>query len=181
MIQLDPNFLLVLFSQVISQELPEKGFPPNVHLYNKLVYQLGKAGRIEEAFKTFERMDDEGCHPNIGTYNIVINLLGSIGKVDLAHQLFQQMKEKGLEPNLQTYDIMVGLLVRAGRSELSTKICEEMVLNNFDSPEGALHILRQVNESICGLEDTRGYSELMNSCTNMLKGDGSALIINNTS
>ncbi|KAG0569852.1 hypothetical protein KC19_6G120700 [Ceratodon purpureus] len=162
--------------EVISQELPDKGFPRNVHLYNKLVYQLGKAGHTEKAFQTFERMSDEGCHPDTGIYNVVINLLGSVGKVDLAHQLFQQMKEKGCEPNLQTYDIMVGLLVRAGRSVLSTKVCQEMVLKHIEYPEGALKILRQAHENTQGLEDTRGYSDLVN----MLKGDGSALVINNT-
>lgn len=166
---------------MISQELREKGFPPNAHLYNKLVYQLGKAGQIEEAIKTFERMSDEGCHPDTRTYNIVINLSGSVGKVDLAHQLFQQMKKKGCKPNLQTYDSMVGLLVRAGRSELSTKVCQEMVSNHIESPEGALKILRLAHENTCGLEVTRGYSELIYTCTSMLKGDGSAQIINNTS
>lgn len=166
--------------EVISQELREKGFPPNAHLYNKLVYQLGKAGQIEEAIKTFERMSDEGCHPDTRTYNIVINLSGSVGKVDLAHQLFEQMKKKGCKPNLQTYESMVGLLVRAGRSELSTKVCQEMVSNHIESPEGALKILRLAHENTCGLEVTRGYSELIYTCMSMLK-DGSAQIINNTS
>lgn len=151
-------------SQVINQ-----GLPPNIDLYNKLIYQLGKAGQIEEASKTFERMGDEGCHPNTRTYNIVINLLGSVGKADLAYQLFQQMNEKGCSPNLQTYSIMVSLLVHAGRSELSTKVCQEMVSNHIEPQEGVLKILLQAHEDTCG-----GYSELVSTCQDMLKGDGSA-------
>lgn len=157
---------------MISQEFPEKGFPPNVNLYNKLIYHLGEAGQIEEASKTFKRMSDEGCHPDTETYNIVINLVGSVGKVDLAYQLFQQMKEKGCHPNLQTYSIMVGLLVHAGRSELSNRVCREMVSVHIEPQEGVLRIL-QAHEDASG--------ELVNTYLDMLKGDRSASIIKDAS
>lgn len=160
---------------MISQELPEKGHPRSVDLYNKLICQLGKAGQIEEAFKIFEIMGDEGCNPDSGTYNIVIDLIGTVGKVDLALQLFQQMKEKGFEPDIQTYSIMVGLLVHAGRSVLKFKVCQEMVSNHIEPQEGVLRILREAHGD--GSDGSEDYRELMSTHQDMLKGVGSASIV----
>jgi len=124
-------------------------------------------------------MGDEGCHPDTGTYNIVIHLIGTVGKVDLAHQLFQQMKEKGLEPDIQTYSIIVGLLVHAGRSELKFKVCQEMVSNHIEPQEGVLRILRQAHGD--GSDGSEDYSKLMSTCQDMLKGVGSASIVEHAS
>lgn len=162
--------LLITCPQVVTEEMQERGCPPNVHTYNKLIDNLGKAGRVHEACEAFERMSQQGCAPDVVTYNTVISILGNVGKVDTTHHLFKQMKEKGLEPTKYTYNIMIGLLVKAGQAELGAELFKEMVENHIAPSEVTHKVLLQAHDETFG-----GYNDLLNECKKgMLNLHGSA-------
>lgn len=158
-----PSFLLlnllIYFPQVVTEEMKERSCPPNVHTYNKLIDNLGKAGRVHEAWEAFERMGQQDCAPDAVTYNTVIGILGNVGKVDTAHHLFKQMKEKGLEPTKYTYNIMIGILVKAGQAKLGAELFKEMVEHHIAPSEVTHKVLLQAHDETFG-----GYSDLLNEC-----------------
>lgn len=152
--------------QIVQQEVVKKGCPPNTQMYNVLIDNLGKAGKVEEALKAFDRMREQGFSPDTVTFNIVISILGGIGKVDAAYQLFQEMKEKACQPTLFSYNIMIGNLVRAGRANAGTKLFQEMLENQVSPNDITLKLLLQAHE-----ETVEGYGELVDMCGEMLPLD----------
>ncbi len=163
----DWSFLKQLLDvQIVQQEVVKKGCPPNTQMYNVLIDNLGKAGKVEEALKAFDRMREQGFSPDTVTFNIVISILGGIGKVDAAYQLFQEMKEKACQPTLFSYNIMIGNLVRAGRANAGTKLFREMLENQVSPNDITLKLLLQAHE-----ETVEGYGELVDMCRAMLPLD----------
>ncbi len=96
----DWSFLKQLLDvQIVQQEVVKKGCPPKTQMYNVLIDNLGKAGKVEEALKAFDRMREQGFSPDTVTFNIVISILGGIGKV--------------LENQVSPNDITLKLLLQA--------------------------------------------------------------------
>ncbi|XP_071704352.1 pentatricopeptide repeat-containing protein At3g23020 [Rutidosis leptorrhynchoides] len=82
------------------------------YTYNTLIDTYGKAGRLNDACDTFERMLKEGIVPNTVTLNTMIHMLGNHGRLNEVALLMQKMEKLKCVPDTRTYNILISLHVK---------------------------------------------------------------------
>ena len=75
--------------------------------YPSLIDGLGKAGRLDEAERLFDKMVVKGCPHDSYCYNALIDALAKCGKTDEALALFKKMEEEGCDQMVYTYPILI--------------------------------------------------------------------------
>jgi pentatricopeptide repeat protein len=83
----------------VHQQIIQSGLETDVFVANSLVDMYAKCGRIEDAWKVFNKMPS----PDVVTWNATV--LGHVkcGQGQKALELFQQMQQEGVQPNSVTF------------------------------------------------------------------------------
>ncbi|KAK9059438.1 hypothetical protein SSX86_020140 [Deinandra increscens subsp. villosa] len=84
----------------------------SAYTYNTLIDTYGKAGRLNDASETFERMLKEGIVPNTVTLNTMIHMFGNHGRLDEVASLMRKMEQLQCVPDTRTYNILISLHVK---------------------------------------------------------------------
>jgi len=106
-------------------ELRASGLDFDVSSYNAVIYALGSAGRINEAYKMFMIMQAKGLEPDTITYASMIISYGKLGLVDGVRRMFYKMKQKGFQPNEFTFKAVIDAYKSAGKFALARFVTQE--------------------------------------------------------
>ncbi|XP_024523852.1 uncharacterized protein LOC9641190 [Selaginella moellendorffii] len=85
-------------TQMCEWVLQGTTFRPDLGCYNLLIDAYGKSLNIEDAEKTFNRMQEALCVPNEETFGVLINGYRLAGSFEKAEELFVQMQKRGYSP-----------------------------------------------------------------------------------
>ncbi|PKA50103.1 Pentatricopeptide repeat-containing protein [Apostasia shenzhenica] len=86
-------------------EVIEKYFPLDLFTYNILLRALFKAGKIENAYIMFCKLQRKGYEPNRWTYDIIVHGLCKLGHTKLAEKWMEEMYQNGYEPTWYTLSL----------------------------------------------------------------------------
>lgn len=138
---------------VMFEEMRRRGIFPDNHTLASIIYGLMSKGRMSEAFKIAEEIEN----PDISIYHGMIKGLLKLKKASEATQVFREMIKRGCEPTMHTYimllqghlgkrgrkgsdplvnfdTIFVGGLVNAGKSLEATKYVERTINSALEVP-----------------------------------------------
>ncbi|CAI9281059.1 unnamed protein product [Lactuca saligna] len=133
----------------LFQEMLSKNLAPNLIAYNTTIQlqkdnliplcttlcslllgnqnSFGRAGRVDEAIKIFDELENSNCKPDIISYNSLINCLGKNGDVDEAYMRCKEMEEKGLNPDVVTYSTLIECFGKSDKVEMACRLFDEML------------------------------------------------------
>ncbi|XP_027153578.1 putative pentatricopeptide repeat-containing protein At1g26500 [Coffea eugenioides] len=140
-------------SYVVFEEMRERGIKPDNATLGSIVYGLMSRGRVREAYKVVDGIEE----PDISVYHGMIKGLLRLKSASEATQVFREMIKKGCEPTMHTYvmllqghlgkrgrkgsdplvnfdTIFVGGLVKAGKSLEATKYVERVMNRGLEVP-----------------------------------------------
>jgi len=101
---------------------------PDVWTYNMLVWGLCKEGRIEEALRLRDEMENLKLLPDVVTYNTLIDGCSEWqGSLD-ASKLIEEMGERGVKPNTVTHNIMIKWFCKEGKMDEASDAVLPIVL-----------------------------------------------------
>ncbi|GER51479.1 pentatricopeptide repeat-containing family protein [Striga asiatica] len=110
-------------ARVVFDEMRMRGIEPDNEIFGSIVYGLLSRGRINEARKFLEDIEN----PDISLYHGMIKGLVKLKKASEATEIFREMIRKGCEPTMHTYIMLLqGHLGKRGRKG-------EDPLVNFDT------------------------------------------------
>ncbi|KAK4434069.1 Pentatricopeptide repeat-containing protein [Sesamum alatum] len=98
----------------------------STYTYNTLIDTYGKAGKLQEASKTFERMLQEGISPTTVTFNTMIHMYGNNGQLDEVASLMQRMEKAKCSPDTRTYNILISLHAKHNDIDLAARYLTKM-------------------------------------------------------
>ncbi|KAL6535256.1 hypothetical protein OROMI_026630 [Orobanche minor] len=94
--------------------------------YNTLIDTYGKAGKLQEASETFEKMLERGIVPTTVTFNTMMHMFGNNDQVDKVDSLMQRMKEAKCYPDNRTYNILISIHAKHNDIELAARYLTKM-------------------------------------------------------
>ncbi|XP_048318683.2 putative pentatricopeptide repeat-containing protein At1g26500 [Ziziphus jujuba] len=110
-------------AHLMFEEMRKRGIAADNLTLGSLLYGLLARGRVNEAYKVFERIEK----PDINIYHSLIKGLLRLRRASEATQVFREMISRGCEPIMHTYIMLLqGHLGKRGR-----KGCDPLV--NFDT------------------------------------------------
>ncbi|GER42399.1 pentatricopeptide repeat-containing protein [Striga asiatica] len=110
-------------ARIMFDEMRMRGINPDNEIFGSIVYGLSSRGRINEARKFLEDVEN----PDISLYHGMIKGLVKLKKASEATDIFREMIRKGCEPTMHTYIMLLqGHLGKRGRTG-------EDPLVNFDT------------------------------------------------
>lgn len=112
-------------------ELRASGLDFDVSSYNAIIYALGSAGRINEAYNMFMIMQAKGLEPDTITYASMTISYGKLGLVDGVRKMFYKMKQKGFQPNEFTFKAVIDAYKSAGKFALARFVTQEREFREF--------------------------------------------------
>lgn len=138
---------------VVFEEMRERGIKADSETLGSIVYGLMSRGRVREAYKFVEGIEE----PDISVYHGMIKGLLRLKRASEATQVFRKMIKTGCEPTMHTYvmllqghlgkrgrkgsdplvnfdTIFVGGLVKAGKSLEATKYVERVMNSGLEVP-----------------------------------------------
>ncbi|XP_054823442.1 putative pentatricopeptide repeat-containing protein At1g26500 isoform X2 [Prosopis cineraria] len=144
---------MITQAQVVFEEMRKRGIHGDNSTMGFLTYGLLARGRVREAYKFVEGIDE----PDISVYHGLMKGLLRLRRASEATQVFREMIRRGCEPTMHTYimllqghlgkrgrkgsdplvnfdTIFVGGLVKAGRSLEATKYVERMTNRGLEVP-----------------------------------------------
>ncbi|KAK6145996.1 hypothetical protein DH2020_019865 [Rehmannia glutinosa] len=98
----------------------------STYTYNTLIDTYGKAGKLQEASETFEKMLQKGIVPTTVTFNSMIHMYGNNGQLDKVASLMQRMKKAKCSPDTRTYNILISLHAKHNDIELAARYLTKM-------------------------------------------------------
>ncbi|WOL10290.1 hypothetical protein Cni_G19044 [Canna indica] len=102
------------------------GLLPSTHVVDALVGRLCQAGKIEEAMKITEVVENRKPNCLAESYSIVIRALCEARRLDEACNLFSRMMNLGLKPKLVIYNMMIQAFCESGNVVEAQKYFEIM-------------------------------------------------------
>ncbi|XP_057783307.1 pentatricopeptide repeat-containing protein At3g23020 [Salvia miltiorrhiza] len=96
------------------------------YTYNTLIDTYGKAGKLDEASKTFNEMVQKGISPNTVTFNTMIHMYGNNGQLDEVAALIGRMESAKCCPDTRTYNILISLHAKHNDIESAARYWKKM-------------------------------------------------------
>jgi pentatricopeptide repeat protein len=82
------------FGFSILERILKFGFQPNFIILNTLIKGICLQGKIVEAVKLVNKMENIGYKPNTITYGMIMNCFYKIGKTNVAIRLLGMLKKE---------------------------------------------------------------------------------------
>lgn len=113
------------------------GFQNNFHVVNELLGMYGKLGRMEDAYKLFEKMTVRRYF----SWNIMISGYAFNYDCDSAMKMFQLMDSEGFVPNPVAWTSLLSSHARCGRHEEAMALFGVMRLRGVGATAEALAVI----------------------------------------
>ena len=90
---------------------------PDVFTFTSMISACAKAGRVGEARRWLERLENAGVQPNVVSYTVAISA-GAQSKTSKSpglreYQIFQRMLDQGIWPSVVTYNYLLQSMIRS--------------------------------------------------------------------
>ncbi|KAL2635142.1 hypothetical protein R1flu_006621 [Riccia fluitans] len=76
------------------------GHTPNCCVYNSVIDNLGKAGKLDMALHVFGDMIGSDCSPDVVTYSCLIDIMARCGRIEEAYKYLERMRAEGLKADV---------------------------------------------------------------------------------
>ncbi|KAL8514663.1 hypothetical protein ACS0TY_013666 [Phlomoides rotata] len=103
--------------------------------WNSMIKGYHQGGKISEAQRLFDLMQEEGVEPDAITWNILISSYSQLGKCDLAMELMSEMEMCGVKPDVFTWSCMISGFAQNNRGLEALQLFREMLLAGVE-PNG---------------------------------------------
>nr|AYM00510.1 pentatricopeptide repeat protein [Salvia miltiorrhiza] len=113
---------------VLHACIVKRGYACELALMNCLLSAYFKCGRVEDARKLFELLDEK----DIVSWNSLINAFSVVGNLREVVCLFSRMRLNKLEPDQKTFGSLVSSLAREGSLELGRVAHGQIIVYGFE-------------------------------------------------
>ncbi|CAI9756627.1 unnamed protein product [Fraxinus pennsylvanica] len=103
------------------------GFQCDIILMNCMLSVYAKCGRVGDARKLFESLNDK----DIVSWNSLINAYSAVGNVSEVLNLLYRMKDENLVPDQQTFASLISAVAREGSVEVGRIVHGQIVTSGF--------------------------------------------------
>lgn len=103
--------------------------------WNSMIKGYHQGGKISEAQRLFDLMQQQGVEPDVITWNILISSYSQLGKCDVAMKLMSDMEMRGVKPDVFTWSCMISGFAQNNRGLEALKLFREMLLAGVE-PNG---------------------------------------------
>ncbi|CAA7409343.1 unnamed protein product [Spirodela intermedia] len=108
-------------------EMILRGFAPDVVTFNIRIDGYCKKGRIREAMRFLQEMEEKNCSPTLETMTTLVHGAGVAKDASLARRLFDEMPARYLTHDAGAYNALMAALVRGkDQSWSAVEMMEEM-------------------------------------------------------
>ncbi|KAL3683441.1 hypothetical protein R1sor_001463 [Riccia sorocarpa] len=146
----------------LLRSLKSDGHKPTVHSYSILLSFLVWKGKMQEARKVWETMDEDGVAADAICYNTLLNGWCSAGKLDEAKAVLKEMRTRKFQLTTSTYNTLIKGLGLAGRPAEAMKVLEQMTLKDTAEPNRQTYnILINAWAQVKDIEQARRVLQLM--------------------
>ncbi|KAL5726753.1 hypothetical protein ACHQM5_000018 [Ranunculus cassubicifolius] len=119
-----------------------KGVVPSLVSYSAMAVDLYSEGKIEDANRVFDIMQERGYLPSVTMYEAKIEALCREGRADLAVQVIEEEMVKGnCVATSGTYKLLVKGLCNEGKSMIGVKYLEKMKQMGGAADKEFYHVL----------------------------------------
>jgi len=98
-------------------------------IYNSILDGLLKAGRYEDALKTYEDMKKNNIRRSNATFSILIKIYSKLEMVDKAIEVYKDMLHEKMKPSMITYTSIIQILIKSKRIQFAIDIFDEILKN----------------------------------------------------
>ncbi|XP_074330574.1 uncharacterized protein LOC141667840 isoform X1 [Apium graveolens] len=102
-------------SKVLKHMIDDINISPNVYTFNIFVDAYAKAGKLEDAKRIIQIMDESGKYPDIITYNSLLQAYCLQGQIEGGLAVLSTMALKKIIPDCYTYNILLHGLCQVGK------------------------------------------------------------------
>ncbi|OIW04369.1 hypothetical protein TanjilG_32561 [Lupinus angustifolius] len=100
--------------------------------WNAIITGFCQKGKIEQAQKYFDAMQEKGIEPSLVTWNILISSYNQLGHCDIAMDLMMKMESVGITPDVYTWTSMISGFAQRGRIYCAFDLLKEMFLAEIE-------------------------------------------------
>ncbi|KAF1863974.1 hypothetical protein Lal_00031117 [Lupinus albus] len=100
--------------------------------WNAIITGFCQKGKIEQAQKYFDAMQEKGIEPSLVTWNILIASYNQLGHCDIAMDLMMKMENIGITPDVYTWTSMISGFAQRGRMYCAFDLLKEMFLAEIE-------------------------------------------------
>jgi pentatricopeptide repeat protein len=107
-------------------------------IFNSILDGLLKAGRYEDALKTYEDMKKNNIRRSNATFSILIKIFSKLDMVDKAIEVYKEMLQEKMKPSLITYTSIIQILIKSKKIQFAIDIFDEILKNKL-SPDQVMY------------------------------------------
>jgi len=126
--------------KIIRQQAEQRNVGQDISREARLISNLGKEGRLQDALVIFNRLKDSQVPLNVTVYNCLLDACIECQNLPQALTYFKDMKEQGLV-DVISYNTMMKGYVAEGNSVAARKMLSEMVERGLAPTQASYHNL----------------------------------------
>ncbi|KAL0925000.1 hypothetical protein M5K25_003302 [Dendrobium thyrsiflorum] len=115
-----------LYFKAAELLLDEQTFNPSTRDYSKLIDAHSKAGRIQDAERTLNKMLEKGIQPDVLTSIVLIHMYSKAGDLNKTKEAFEKLRQENFQPDLRVYRSVITAYVNAGVPKQGETLIREM-------------------------------------------------------
>ncbi|XXG45650.1 hypothetical protein AAC387_Pa02g0681 [Persea americana] len=127
-------------------------------LFDYVINSYLRAGRIEEAVESFDRMIENNIFPGITSRNILLAALVRLNLTGKARELYQVMQYKGMDCDCFTLDVVMNACLKEGKPDEAEEYFRDMKFRGFKLDSITYTTMIQ---AVCERPDSRKACELL--------------------
>jgi len=110
-------------------------------IYNSILDGLLKAGRYEDALKTYEDMKKNNVRRSNATFSILIKIFSKLEMVDKAIEVYKEMLQEKMKPSLITYTSILQILIKSKKIQFAIDIFDEILKNKLNPDQVMYNVI----------------------------------------
>jgi len=107
-------------------------------IFNSILDGMLKAGRYEDALKTYEDMKKHNVRRSNATFSILIKIYSKLEMVDRAIEVYKEMLIEKMKPSLITYTSILQILIKSKRIQFAIDIFDDILKQKL-SPDQVMY------------------------------------------
>ncbi|KAI8017076.1 Pentatricopeptide repeat-containing protein [Camellia lanceoleosa] len=117
----DPEIVKAMIEKIINA-----GLKPDSISYNYLVNCYCKIGKVDEAMKVYNRLEEYGSNPNAATYRTLVYYLCRNEEFEKGYKLFKESVKFHKIPDFNTLKLLVEGLVKKSKKKEAKGLCRTL-------------------------------------------------------
>lgn len=114
----DPEIVKAMIEEIINA-----GLKPDSISYNYLVNCYCKIGKVDEAMKVYDRLEEYGSNPNAATYRTLVYYLCRNEEFEKGYKVFKESVKFHKIPDFNTLKLLVEGLMKKSKKKEAKGLC----------------------------------------------------------